>query len=122
MSYEAPYQGYKVIDLCQGIAGPYYGMLLALNGAGVIKVEPPSGDWSRSLGIVYGEHSAVSTTYNRGKQGIALDLKAREGRHIVERLIADCDILIEGYRPGVAARLGIKYGYRSKVSAWLKDL
>ncbi len=109
MSYEAPYRGYKAVDFSQGIAGPYCGMLLALNGAEVIKAEPPGGDWSRTLGAVYGEHAALSISYNRGKRSIAVDLKAPEGRDIAGRLIAGCDILIEGYRPGVAARLGMGY-------------
>jgi crotonobetainyl-CoA:carnitine CoA-transferase CaiB-like acyl-CoA transferase len=84
-------------------------MLLALKGAEVIKVEPLGGDWSRALGAVYGDHSAVSITYNRGKRSIAIDLKTAEGSNIARRLIARCDILIEGYRPGVAARLGMSY-------------
>jgi len=109
MSYEAPYRGYKAIDLSQGIAGPYCGMLLALSGAEVIKVEPPGGDWSRALGAVYGDHSAVSIACNRGKRSMALDLRAPEGRGISARLTAGCDILIEGYRPGAAARLGMSY-------------
>lgn len=116
MSYEAPYRKYKVVDLSQGIAGPYCGMLLALKGAEVIKVEPPSGDWSRYLGTVYGDHSAVSISYNRGKQSIAIDLKAPEGRDIVGRLIAGCDILIEGYRPDVAARIGMSYAEVKRVN------
>ena len=58
MSYERPYEGLKVIDFSQGVAGPYCGMLLAQHGAEVIKIEPKDGDWARNLGQEYGQHSA----------------------------------------------------------------
>ena len=90
MSYEAPYRGLRVVDLSQGIAGPYAAMLLAQYGADVIKVEPPDGDWARI--------------------SIAVDLKTVEGREIVRRLIAGADVFLEGFRPGVATRLGFAYG------------
>jgi crotonobetainyl-CoA:carnitine CoA-transferase CaiB-like acyl-CoA transferase len=61
MSYEAPFAGVQVLDLSQGIAEPYAGMLLAQHGADVIKVEPPDGDWARTLGKRYGDHTAFST-------------------------------------------------------------
>ena len=57
MSYEKPFAGLSVLDLSQGFAGPYCAELLAQYGADVTKVEPPEGDWSRSLGMVYGDQS-----------------------------------------------------------------
>ena len=70
------YSGLKVIDLSQGVAGPYCAMLLAQQGADVIKVEPvETGDWSRGLGVKYGDQTAYSIPCNLGKRGIALDLK-----------------------------------------------
>ena len=61
MSYETPYAGLKVVDLSQGVAGPYCAMLLAQYGANVIKVEPTeNGDWSRGLGVRYGDNTAYS--------------------------------------------------------------
>ena len=60
MSYDAPFAGLKVVDLSQGIAGPYSGMLLAQYGADVIKVEPPEGDWARALGKRYGDMTAFA--------------------------------------------------------------
>ena len=59
-----PYAGINVIDFSQGVAGPYCSMLLAQNGANVIKVEPKEGDWSRILGEQYGDHSAFSVAAN----------------------------------------------------------
>jgi crotonobetainyl-CoA:carnitine CoA-transferase CaiB-like acyl-CoA transferase len=108
-THEAPYRGLRVLDFGQGIASPYCAMLLGVYGAEIIKVEPPEGDWSRYLGTTYGSHTALSAVYNRGKRSLCLDLKHEEGIAIAKRLARDCDILIEGFRPGVAARLGIGY-------------
>ena len=109
MSYETPYQGLKVVDLSQGVAGPYVGMLLAQYGAEVIKVEPLDGDWSRSISKRYGDHSAFSVPANLGKRSIALDVKSDEGAEIMHKLLADADVFIEGFRPGVVKRLGFDY-------------
>jgi crotonobetainyl-CoA:carnitine CoA-transferase CaiB-like acyl-CoA transferase len=108
-THEAPYRGLRVIDLGQGVASPYCAMLLAVYGADVIKIEPPEGDWSRYLGTTYGSHTALSAVYNRGKRSLCLDLKHGEGVAVAKRLALDCDVLIEGFRPGVAVRLGIGY-------------
>jgi crotonobetainyl-CoA:carnitine CoA-transferase CaiB-like acyl-CoA transferase len=108
-THEAPYRGLRVLDFGQGVASPYCAMLLGVYGADVIKVEPPEGDWSRSLGTTYGSHTALSAVYNRGKRSLCLDLKHGEGIAVAKRLARDCDVLIEGFRPGVAARLGIGY-------------
>ncbi len=108
-THDAPYRGLRVLDFGQGIASPYCAMLLGVYGAEVIKVEPPEGDWSRYLGTTYGSHTALSAVYNRGKHSLCLDLKHDEGIRIARRLASDCDVFIEGFRPGVAARLGIGY-------------
>ncbi|SDS41221.1 CaiB/BaiF CoA transferase family protein [Bradyrhizobium canariense] len=108
-SHNAPYAGLRVLDLGQGVASPYCGELLASYGADVIKVEPPEGDWARRLGTTYGRHSALSAVYNRGKRGLCLDLKNAKGLEIAKRLAGKSDVFIEGFRPGVAARLGLGY-------------
>jgi crotonobetainyl-CoA:carnitine CoA-transferase CaiB-like acyl-CoA transferase len=108
-THEAPYRGLRVLDFGQGIASPYAAMLLGVYGAEVIKVEPPEGDWSRYLGTTYGNHTALSAVYNRGKRSLCLDLKTEQGIAIAKRLARTSDVLIEGFRPGVAARLGIGY-------------
>jgi crotonobetainyl-CoA:carnitine CoA-transferase CaiB-like acyl-CoA transferase len=110
MSYTTPYAGLKVVDLSQGVAGPYCAMLLAQYGANVIKVEPTeTGDWSRGLGVIYGDHTAYSIPSNLGKRSIALDLKNAEGRDVLWQLIAGSDVFLQGFRPGVIERMGFGY-------------
>jgi crotonobetainyl-CoA:carnitine CoA-transferase CaiB-like acyl-CoA transferase len=108
-THEAPYRGLRVLDFGQGVASPYAAMLLGVYGADVIKVEPPEGDWSRFLGTTYGNHTTLSAVYNRGKRSLCLDMKHKDGIAIAKRLAKDSDVLIEGFRPGVAARLGLGY-------------
>ena len=110
MSYDAPFAGLKVVDLSQGIAGPYCAMLLAQHGADVIKVEGiGDGDWARTLGVRYGSHSAFSIIGNLGKRSIAVDLKSDAGKDVVWRLLKGADVFLEGFRPGVIKRLGFDY-------------
>lgn len=110
MSYAAPYAGLKVIDLSQGVAGPYCAMLLGQYGANVIKVEPTdSGDWSRGLGTKYGDQTAYSIPANLGKRSIALDLKQAAGRDVLWRLVHGADVFLQGFRPGVIDRMGFGY-------------
>lgn len=105
-----PYQGIRVVDLSQGVAGPYCSMLLAQNGADVIKIEPGGdGDWSRILGQTYGDHTAFSVAANLGKRSIVMDLKHQGSREIIDKMVAEADVFIEGFRPGVTDRLGYSY-------------
>ncbi|WP_431017088.1 CaiB/BaiF CoA transferase family protein [Bradyrhizobium pachyrhizi] len=113
-SHEAPFRGLRVLDFGQGVASPYAGYLLAANGADVIKVEPPEGDWSRRLGTTYGSHSALSAVYNRGKRSLVLDLKKPEAIATARKLAATADVLVEGFRPGVMDRLGLGYDALSR--------
>ena len=116
MSYQKPYRGLKVIDFSQGVAGPYCGMLLAQHGAEVIKVEPKDGDWARNLGQEYGEHSAFSVAANLGKKSIIVDLKNTKSQPILDTIIKQSDIFIEGFRPGVIKRLGYDYDRLRKIN------
>ncbi|MBO0712063.1 MAG: CoA transferase [Acetobacteraceae bacterium] len=110
MSYETPFAGIKVVDLSQGIAAPYAGMLLGQYGADVIKVEiPDGGDWVRATAQIPGGNTALSVIGNLGKRSIALDLKEEEGRAVLWRLIEGADVFMEGFRPGVIGRLGFDY-------------
>src|ERR1700723_4471858 len=86
LTIHGAYAGLKVLDFGQGIAAPYCAMLLAMHGAEVVKIEPPAGDWSRGLGTSYGDHTAMSAHYNRGKKSLALDLKAPAARDIAIEL------------------------------------
>ena len=109
MSYAAPFAGVRVVDLTQGLAGPEAGMLLAQNGADVIKVEPIAGDWSRLQGLRFGDFTDKTIANNRGKKSIALDLKSDGGKDVMRRLAQDADIFLEAFRPGVIKRLGFGY-------------
>ena len=115
-TYDAPYRGLRVLDFGQGVASPYCAYLLAAYGAAVIKVEPPEGDWSRRLGTTYGNHSAFSAVYNRGKRSLCLDLKHAKALEVARKLAQEADIFIEGLRPGVMARLGLGYELLSRAN------
>ncbi len=108
MDDDAPYAGLRVLDLSQGIAGPYCAMLLAQYGADVVKLEPLEGDWLRELDMPPGR-PVVFLAFNRGKRSIAVDLRAPEGVDVAKRLAAGADVILESFRPGVAARLGVGY-------------
>ncbi|WP_271407554.1 CaiB/BaiF CoA transferase family protein [Pseudomonas sp. Q1-7] len=103
-------RGLTVVDFTQIAAGPTCTMLLADMGARVIKVEAPEGDLGRSLGPAWvGEDSALYHGFNRGKQGLCLDLKQPAALAVAQRLVTEADVLIESMRPGVMARLGLGY-------------
>ena len=94
-------------------------MLLAQQGAEVINIEPLEGDWSRRLMPAYGDQTAFSIVANLGKRGVAVNLKSNQGKEVVERLIPDADIFLEGFRPGVIDRLGFSYDRISKINPQL---
>ena len=107
---DLPFDGVKVLDLSQGVAGPYCAMHLARNGADVIKVEPPgSGCWSRRLGRWTGDHTVHSVIVNRAKRSLAVDLKTDEGMAVVQRLAKDCDVFIQNYRVGKIDKFALDY-------------
>jgi len=114
---DLPFSGLKVLDLSQGIAGPYCGMMLARNGADVIKLEPPgAGCWSRQLGKSIGDHSAHSVVVHRAKRSLALDLKSEEGGKIARGLADQCDVLVQNYRVGKIDRFGLDYATVAKTN------
>ncbi|MEY7851080.1 CaiB/BaiF CoA transferase family protein [Natrarchaeobius sp. A-rgal3] len=94
-----------VIDLTQLLPGAYATQLFADLGATVLKVEPPAGDPLRSVPLVQPE-DGVFDGLSRGKRSVVLDLKSEEGKRALYDLVADADVVIEGFRPGVASRLG----------------
>jgi crotonobetainyl-CoA:carnitine CoA-transferase CaiB-like acyl-CoA transferase len=109
MTRSAALEGLRVLDVAQVLAGPFCGMLLADLGADVIKVEPPSGDSARQMPWGVGADGPSFNAVNRGKRGIVLDLKTNCGRDVFKRLARSTDIVIENYRPGVMAALGLDY-------------
>jgi len=105
-----PLEGIRVLDFTRVLAGPYTTMLLADMGAEVIKIEKPfSGDDTRDFGPFKNEESGYFIFLNRGKKSITLDLKNPEAIHIVNALVAEADVVIENFRPGVMKKLGIDY-------------
>jgi len=98
-----PLEGVRIVDFSMFVPGPYCSSILADLGAEVIKVEPPRGDPGRSYVPVQFRME------NRNKRGIAIDLKNPLAKEIVSRLARKADVAIEGFRPGVAARLGIGF-------------
>ena len=101
--------GLRVIDVTQVMAGPFCTMLLADFGADVIKVEPPAGDSTRTMPGAVGTDSPSFNAVNRGKRSIVLNLKTPDGVDVLKRLARSADILVENYRPGVMATLGLDY-------------
>ena len=101
----------RILDLSRVLAGPYCTMVLADYGADVIKVEEPgSGDGTRAWGPPWvGDQSAYFLAANRNKRSITVDLKAAEGRQIIHALAAQSDVVIENFKVGGAAKLGIDY-------------
>jgi len=106
---EAMLADLTVLDLSQGIAGPYCGLLLRQQGARVIKVEPPAGDWGRQMGRACDGQTAISIAYNAGKESVVLDATTETGRDAMRALAAQADVVIQNFRPGVAERLGLGY-------------
>jgi crotonobetainyl-CoA:carnitine CoA-transferase CaiB-like acyl-CoA transferase len=106
-----PLAGVRVVDLSRVLAGPYATMTLADLGADVVKIEQPAGgDETRTWGPPFaGGESAYFLSVNRGKRSVALNLKDPEGRELALELCARADVVIENFRPGGAARLGLDY-------------
>ncbi|MEU1984595.1 CoA transferase [Nocardia sp. NPDC019395] len=103
----SPLQGLKVVDLTTFLSGPFCTQVLADMGAEIIKVEAPAGDSSRSIPphFIDGD-SAYYLGNNRNKKSIVVDLKSAAGLAVLRDLIAQADVVVENYRPGVSARLG----------------
>ena len=105
-----PLDGIRIIDFTTMIAGPYATMVLADQGADVIKVEAPShSDHVRRAGYGQRKFTAAFVNNNRNKRSLALDVKSPEGREVLLKLAATADVFLQNFRPGVMARLGIDY-------------
>lgn len=105
-----PLAGMRVLDFSRLLPGPYCTLLLADLGADVVKVEDPDGgDSLRSMPPMAGELSALFHALNRNKRSLALRLKGPEGVRALLRLVPNFDVVVEGFRPGVMARLGLSY-------------
>lgn len=103
-----PLAGLKVLDLTRALAGPYATALLSDLGATIVKVESiKGGDSTRGWPPFEGEHSLYYDSTNRGKQSIALDFYAPEGQKLLKQMALDSDVVVENFRPGVMAELGL---------------
>jgi len=100
-------EGVRIVDLTTMVAGPVAAMMLADQGADVIKVESPSGDLMRHFAFGRGGMCASFLSCNRNKRSLAVDLKNAEGLAIVHKLAAGADILMHNFRPGAAERIGL---------------
>lgn len=107
---DGPLKGVKVLDLATAIAAPFASGMMADQGADVIKVEAPGiGDVMRYVGSSRNGVTAMFQMSNRGKRGLAIDIKTAKGLEIFKKLAADTDVLIHNFRVGVVERLGISY-------------
>jgi crotonobetainyl-CoA:carnitine CoA-transferase CaiB-like acyl-CoA transferase len=105
-----PLDGITVIDLTRLLPGAAATMLLSNFGADVIKIEqPPHGDYARQMPPLVDGEGAVFRATNRGKRSFALDLKSADGKAAFREMVANADVLLEGFRPGVMGRLGLDY-------------
>jgi len=106
-----PLEGFTVLDLTRVLSGPYCTMHLADMGARVIKIEQPGrGDDTRGFGPPFLQsESTYFLSVNRNKESVTLDFKHSEGRALLDRLIAQSDVVVENFRPGALAKLGLDY-------------
>ena len=112
-----PLSDYRVLELTSTVSGPMAAMMLADQGADVIKVEPPLlGDTARFLGSSRNGMGSIFAVLNRNKRSLVLDLKTEADLGIFLRLVETADILLENYRPGVVQKLGIDYESLSKIN------
>jgi CoA:oxalate CoA-transferase len=105
----SPLAGIRVLDFSIMLAGPYCARLLADVGADVIKIEPPAGDDMRLRTPLRDGNSTYFGQLNAGKRSLALDLKSAEAIKLVHQLVAEADVVVENFRPGVMDRLGLGY-------------
>ena len=100
-----PLDGIRIVDVSQVAFGPFATMILADQGADVVKIEPPGiGESTRRPSFERGGLTAVFANYNRNKRGVAVDITQPEGLKIVQKLVADADVFVQNWRPGVAER------------------
>ena len=110
-----PLEGVKIIDLTSMISGPMGAMILADQGAEVIKVEPLGGEQLRHMAAPYNGVNAPFYSCNRGKKSLAIDLKSAEGKEVLIKLIKESDVFMQNFRPGTTDRMGFGYDELKKI-------
>ena len=107
---KGPLAGVRVLDLSAVVSGPMAAVMLADQGAEVIKIEPPGwGDGVRGLGASRNGVSAIFTLINRNKKSVAINLKHPQGCALVADLISSVDVVMQNFRPGKMEKLGLDY-------------
>ena len=114
-----PLEGVKILDLTSMISGPMGAMILADQGAEVIKVEPIAGEQLRHMAASHNGVNPVFYSCNRGKKSLAMDLKSKEGKEILLRLVKESDVFMQNFRPGTIDRMGFGYETLKKINAKL---
>lgn len=110
MPHMGPLDGVRIVDMSVMISGPLAAMMLADQGASVVKVESPGlGDIMRFLGTSKGGMTGIFANNNRGKRSLVVDVKQAAGVEVVRKLLAESDVLIQNFRPGAMERLGLGY-------------
>lgn len=102
-----PLSGVRIVDLTQNLSGPMGTMILGDQGADVIKVEPPTGDFTRAMGGTKRGVAPAFAIINRNKRSVVLNLRKPRGLDMLKRLVASADLFVQNFRPGVAERMGV---------------
>ena len=102
-----PLKGIKVLDLTSMVSGPMAAMMLADQGAEVIKVEPTNGEQLRHMAAPHNGVNPAFFSCNRGKKSLAIDLKSEEGKEILLKLVQEADVFMQNFRPGAIDRMGL---------------
>ena len=111
-----PLEGVKILDLTSMVSGPMGAMILADQGAEVIKVEPLAGDQLRHMAATHNGVNAPFYSCNRGKKSLAIDLKSKEGKEILNKLVEQSDVFMQNFRPGTIERMGFGYDELKKIN------
>ena len=116
MNIMGPLEGVKILDLTSMVSGPMGAMILADQGAEVIKVEPLAGDQLRHMAAPHNGVNAPFYSCNRGKKSLAIDLKSKEGKEILNKLVEQSDVFMQNFRPGTIERMGFGYEELKKIN------
>ena len=108
-------EGIRVVDLSRIVSGPFCSMFLADMGAEVVKIEDPDGDPVRRQGVVRNGFSLYFASFNRNKRSVTLDLRSAEGKEVLRKLVATADVLLDNFRPGVMAKIGLDRASLAKI-------
>lgn len=114
--HDGPLSNLRVLEMGSTVAGPFCGRLLADFGAEVIKVEPAEGDAVRTMGKRFHGKSLYAASIFRNKSLISIDLRKKEGQEIIKRLVANCDVVVENFRPGGLEKWGLGYDDLAKIN------